>query len=109
MQYFIGFLATVLVPLIPSIAKGLATYVALSVGFSLVAYTGVSVAMDSIADYIQSNMNGVTPKLAALMAMAGVDTYINVVLTCVAFLFTLNGLMSATGYRPSWRKPVDPA
>ena len=63
MQYFIGFLATVLVPLIPSIAKGLATYVALSVGFSLVAYTGVSVAMDSIADYIQSNMNGVTPNL----------------------------------------------
>lgn len=105
----IMFLATVVLPFMPSIMKGLATYVAVSVGFSLVAYTGLSVAFDTFKDYLQANMNGLPTKAAQLMAMAGADVFVNVILTCLVFSFTLNGLMAANGYRPSWRKPVDPS
>ncbi|MGY0616098.1 DUF2523 domain-containing protein [Vibrio sp. FJH11] len=108
MPYVIGFFATVLVPLLPAIMRTLATYVAISIGFGLVAYTGVNSFLDMLADYIQANISGVPSKLAQLMALAAIDTCINVILSCLVFSFTLNGLMGATGYRPSWRKPTSP-
>ena len=109
MGYVITFFATVVVPLIPAMFRTIATYLAVSVGFSLVAYTGVNTFLDMLADYIQANISGVTGKLAQLMALAAIDTCINVILSCLVFSFTLNGLMGATGYRPSWRKPSDPS
>lgn len=109
MSRFILFLASVIVPFLPSLMKGLATYVAVSIGFSLVAYTGLSIAFDMFKDYLQANLDGLPTKAAQLMAMAGADVFVNVILTCLVFSFTLNGLMSANGYRPSWRKPIDPS
>lgn len=109
MARIILFFATVIVPFLPSFMKGLATYAAVSLGFSLVAYTGLSVAFDTFKDYLQANMDGLPTKAAQLMAIAGADVFVNVILTCLVFSFTLNGLMAANGYRPSWRKPVDPS
>ncbi|EGR0983136.1 DUF2523 domain-containing protein [Vibrio parahaemolyticus] len=109
MGYFITFISTVLIPLIPSIFRTIATYVAVSIGFSLVAYTGTSAFLDMLADYIQSSMNGLSPKVMQLLALAEIDTCINIILSCLVFSFTLNGIMGATGYKPSWRKPIDPA
>ncbi|NVC94608.1 DUF2523 domain-containing protein [Vibrio natriegens] len=108
MAYFISFLSAVLLPLLPSIFRTITTYVAISLGFGLVAYTGTNQFLDMLADYIQANISGVPAKLAQLMALAAIDTCINVILSCLVFSFTLNGLMKATGYRPSWRKPVSP-
>ncbi|MCF7483578.1 DUF2523 domain-containing protein [Vibrio sp. J1-1] len=108
MAYFISFLSAVVLPLLPSIFRTLTTYVAISLGFGLVAYTGVNQFLDMLADYIQANISGVPAKLAQLMALGAIDTCINVILSCLVFSFTLNGLMKATGYRPSWRKPVSP-
>lgn len=108
MRLLIGFFSTVLIPLLPSIMRTLATYVAISIGFGLVAYTGMNQFLDMLADYIQANISGVPAKLAQLMALAAIDKCINVILSCLVFSFTLNGLMGATGYRPSWRKPADP-
>ncbi|CAI2289485.1 DUF2523 domain-containing protein [Vibrio parahaemolyticus] len=109
MPYIIAFFASVIVPLIPSVLRTIATYFAVSVGFGLVAYTGVNTFLDMLADYIQANISGITGKLAQLMALGAVDTCVNVILSCLVFSFTLNGLMGATGYRPSWRKPSDPS
>ncbi|MGP8305026.1 DUF2523 domain-containing protein [Vibrio sp. YIC-376] len=108
MPLLIGFFSTFLIPFLPSIIRTLVTYVAISVGFGLVAYTGVNSFLDMLADYIQANIAGVPSTLAQLMALAAIDTCINVILSCLVFSFTLNGLMGATGYRPSWRKPTSP-
>lgn len=109
MHYLILFLGTVIVPMIPSIVRGLVSYVAVSVGFSLVAYTGVSAAIDTFKDYIQANIDGLPSDAIAIIGMSGFPQAVNAVLTCIVFSFTLNGLMSATGYRPSWRKPSNPS
>ncbi|HCM0709770.1 TPA: DUF2523 domain-containing protein [Vibrio parahaemolyticus] len=108
MPYLITFFSTVLIPLIPSIMRSIATYFAISIGFGLVAYTGVNEFLDMLADYLQANMSGVPSTVAQLLALAELDTCINEILSCLVFSFTLNGLMGATGYRPSWRKPTSP-
>jgi CRISPR/Cas system-associated exonuclease Cas4 (RecB family) len=105
-KYIITFLASIVLPALPGFISGVVSYVAVSLGFSLVVYAGASTAIDTIADYIQANMDGLPLALSQLMALAGFDTYVNVVLTCVVFSFTLNGLMAAKGYKPSWRKPT---
>ncbi|MBT2911836.1 DUF2523 domain-containing protein [Vibrio anguillarum] len=108
MQYLIVFLGAVIVPLIPSIVRGLVSYVAVSVGFSLVAYTGMSAAIDKLVDYAQRSMDGLPSDMAAIIAMSGFPEAFNAFLTCMVFSFTLSGMMKSTGYRPSWRKPSDP-
>lgn len=108
MPYVIAFLATVIVPLIPSLVRGIVTYAAVSVGFSLIAYTGVSAAIDTFKDYIQANIDGLPSDAIAIIGMSGFPQAVNAVLTCIVFNFTLNGLMAATGYRPSWRRPSNP-
>lgn len=105
MPYFIGFLATVLVPLIPSIVRGVVTYAAVALGFSLVVYKGVGAVLDTLVDYIQANVDGVIMSVAQLLALAGAHNFINIVLTCGAFAMTLRGLMAASGYKLNWRKP----
>ncbi|WP_047048028.1 DUF2523 family protein [Vibrio mexicanus] len=105
MSYFITFLSTVVLPLIPSIVRGIVTYAAVSLGFSLVVYKGAESAIETLVDYIQANMDGVGADIAMLLSLAGADKFINIVLTCGVFALTLRGLMVATGYRPSWRKP----
>ncbi|NVJ62531.1 MAG: DUF2523 domain-containing protein [Gammaproteobacteria bacterium] len=109
MKLLLTFISGILLPLMPGIMKGLASYVAVSIGFSLVAFTGLSFAFDKLRDYMQANMDGLDTKVAQLLAMAGADVFINVVLTCLVFAYTLNGMMAANGYRPSWRKPIDPS
>lgn len=109
MGYIITFFGTVIIPLIPAMFRTITTYIAVSLGFSLVAYTGTSSFLDMLADYIQSSMDGLSPKVLQLLALAEIDTCINIILSCLVFSFTLNGIMGATGYKPSWRKPVDPA
>ncbi|WP_158147696.1 DUF2523 domain-containing protein [Vibrio cincinnatiensis] len=108
MPYVIAFLSAVVVPLIPSIVKGLVSYIAVALGFSLVAYTGMSFAVDSLVSYAQSEFNGLSSDIAAIVAMSGFPQAFNAFLTCMVFSFTLSGMMSATGYRASWRKPSDP-
>ncbi|HDY7740709.1 DUF2523 domain-containing protein [Vibrio vulnificus] len=108
MQYLIVFLGTVIVPLIPSMVRGLVSYIAVSIGFSLVAYSGMSVAIDKLVDYAQSSLNGVPSDIAAIIGLSGFPEAFNAFLTCVVFSFTLSGMMNATGYRPSWRRPSDP-
>ncbi|BDU37177.1 DUF2523 domain-containing protein [Vibrio nigripulchritudo] len=108
MPYLITFFATVIVPLIPSIIRGLVSYVAVSVGFSLVAYTGVSLAIDQLVGHIQSNIDSLSSEVMAIVAMSGLPEAINATITCMVFSFTLNGMMGATGYRPRWRRPSDP-
>ncbi|MGF1748212.1 DUF2523 domain-containing protein [Vibrio cionasavignyae] len=105
MPYFITFLATIIVPLIPSIVRGLVSYVAVSLGFSLVAYTGISKGLDLFRDYIQNELNGLAPDVAAIVGMSGFPESVNAILTCIVFSFTLSGMMKATGYKPSWRSP----
>jgi len=108
MPYFVAFLATVIVPLIPSIVRGLVTYVAVSLGFGLVAYTGISAAIDELAAYIQANFDGIGADLANILALGGLDVCVNVTLTCLVFGFTLKGLMNATGYKAKWKAPSNP-
>lgn len=105
MPYLISFLATVVVPLIPSFIRGIVSYVSVSVGFSLVAYTGISAALDLFKDYIQREMDGLAPDILSIVAMSGFPESVNAILTCIVFSFTLSGMMNATGYKPSWRKP----
>ncbi|KHT38045.1 DUF2523 family protein [Vibrio sinaloensis] len=105
MPYVLAFFASVVLPLIPSIVRGIATYAAVSLGFSLVAYKGASAVIDTLLDYIQSNVDGVTADVAMILALAGADKFINIVVTCGVFAMTIRGLMAASGYKPSWRKP----
>ncbi|EGR1135685.1 DUF2523 domain-containing protein [Vibrio cholerae] len=108
MQYLIVFLATVVVPLIPSIVRGLVSYIAVSLGFSLVAYSGMSLAIDKLVNYAQNSANGLSADIAAIVALSGFPEAFNAFLTCMVFSFTLIGMMNATGYRASWRRPSDP-
>ncbi|WP_194435006.1 DUF2523 domain-containing protein [Vibrio fluminensis] len=108
MPYFLTFLATLVVPMIPSIVRGLVSYTAVSVGFSLVAYTGLNLALDTLVDFIQSNLNGLPSDLASIVAISGFPQAVNAFLTCLVFSFTLSGLFQTTGYRPSWRRPSNP-
>ncbi|MGF1909645.1 DUF2523 domain-containing protein [Vibrio kasasachensis] len=109
MPYFITFLAAIVVPMIPTIVRGLVSYTAVSVGFSLVAYTGISFALDKFVDFIQANLNGLPSDLASIVAISGFPEAVNAFLTCLVFSFTLSGLFKTTGYRPSWRRPSNPS
>lgn len=105
MPYFILFLSTIVLPFLPSIIRGIVTYAAVSLGFGLVTYIGAGAVIDALVDYIQANMDGVTSDVAYLLALAGADKFINIVITCGVFSMTIRGLMAASGYKATWRKP----
>ncbi|PWI34153.1 hypothetical protein DI392_08170 [Vibrio albus] len=105
MPLFIAFLGAVIVPLIPALVRGIVSYAAVAVGFSLVAYTGISAGIDMIVGYVQANFDGLGRDVSYVVALSGFDKAINAVITCLVFSLTLKGLMSATGYRPRWRTP----
>ena len=105
MPALLMFLATSVLPFIPSIMRGLASYVAVAVGFSLVSYVGAGAAIDKFRDYIQNNIDGLPTSILALVNLSGLPESINAILTCIVFSMTLSGLMKSQGYKPSWRKP----
>ena len=81
-----------LIPLLQRLLVWVGTKILLAFGLSFVTYTGITLSLNTLKDYVSNNFNNVPDDVYALLIMAGLGHVIGIIFGAFAF----NAAMSAT-------------
>jgi len=87
------FLAALLGGFISS-AASIAGRVLISIGFGIVAYTGITVALDALKDQAMANLSAVPADIIGIMGLLKVDVSLSIIFSAIATRLLIMGLTS---------------
>lgn len=87
--YVFLFLSTVLVPLVKMAMK--------AIGIGAVSYIGINQVLSVAKNYVISSFGNASPIIQAMLGMAQIDVFLNIILAAVTTRMTLAGLNKMSG------------
>jgi hypothetical protein len=94
----LGFLASA------AFLKPLLTRILITLGFSLVSYTGISIGTAAVWSHVQSNFGDLPVNVVTILTMMKIPNALNVIISSYVAALSIKGLTSAGSIkRAVWR------
>ena len=107
MHYVIIFFAS-LTPFLAQFLVASTARIAVTLGFSTVAFVGIGLVFDTIIDKLNASTSVLSPHIATFITLLGIDTAINIMLSAGVFVMVLKGMgRNGDMRKTAWRKPGD--
>lgn len=75
-----------------AMVKPIIGQILISLGLSVITYTGLTLVLNQLSGYIQSNLNGLPVSVAQLLGLAGLGEALGILAGAFAFRLSMNSL-----------------